>query len=109
MSQRKLDLDRALADLATALEFPPTPTWPPRSPPGWARPRPRHPRRLPLARARRWLGGLGAGGGWPRPGWPSSCWPRPCWSSPPGPGRRWPGGSGCAGSGSSWAGRRRPP
>ena len=38
MSQRKLDLDGALADLATSLSSRPPPTWPPRSPPGWARP-----------------------------------------------------------------------
>ena len=60
MSQRELDLDRALADLATALEFPPTPDLAaavtarleegPEAAPA-ARP-------APAARARRWLGGL---------------------------------------------------
>ena len=58
---------------------PPTPTWPPRSRPGWTRPRRRRPRR-PTRRPGpgggwpAWPGG----GGWPRPGWPWSCWPRPC-------------------------------
>ena len=62
MSQRELDLERALADLAAALEFPPTPTWPPRSRPGWTRPRRRRAPPSP-ARARRWLAGLA---GWRR-------------------------------------------
>jgi hypothetical protein len=60
MSQRELDLDRALTDLAASLEFPPTPDLAAavsarleRAP---ARP-------APAARARRWLGGLG---GWRR-------------------------------------------
>jgi len=62
MSRRELDLDRALADLATSLEFPPTPDLaaavtarlgeaPAAAPPA------------PAARARRWLGGLA---GWRR-------------------------------------------
>jgi hypothetical protein len=62
MSQRELDLERALADLAAALEFPPTPDLaaavtarlgeaPAAAPPG------------PAARARRWLAGLA---GWRR-------------------------------------------
>jgi hypothetical protein len=62
MSQRELDLERALADLAAALEFPPTPDLaaavrarlgeaPAAAPPG------------PAARVRRWLAGLA---GWRR-------------------------------------------
>jgi hypothetical protein len=64
MSQRELDLDRALADLATALEFPPTPdlaaavTARLGEAPAAAPAAP-----SPVARARRWLGGLG---GWRR-------------------------------------------
>ena len=90
MSHRELDLERALADLAAALEFPPTPDLAAavdrparRGPGGGARTaQPGGP--PPVA------GGLPAGGGWPRPGWPCSCWPRPCWSPRPGPARRWP-------------------
>jgi len=57
MSRRELDLDRALADLAAFLEFPPTPdlaaavTARLDQPPVAARP-------APAARGRRWLGGL---------------------------------------------------
>ena len=50
MSRRELDLDRALADLAASLEFPPTPDLAAAvSAPGWTRPRPATP-----ARPRRW-------------------------------------------------------
>src|SRR5215207_1833068 len=62
MSQRELDLERALADLAASLEFPPTPdlaaavTARLDQDPVTERP-------APAARGRRWLGGLA---GWRR-------------------------------------------
>ena len=105
MSRRELDLDAALADLATALEF-----HPPR--PGRRRHRPAGagPARSP-----------GAGSPGPALRWPAG-WRRlaavglaavllaaAVLVASPGPGRRWPGAWGCAGSASRSADPRRRP
>ena len=62
MSRRELDLERALADLAAALEFLPRPSRHGR--PGWTRPRRAAAPPSPAA-GRRWLAGLAGGGGRP--------------------------------------------
>ena len=65
MSQRELDLEGALADLAAAIEFPPTPDLAAAVTARLDRAPAAAPSALPApaARARRWLGGLA---GWRR-------------------------------------------